>query len=172
MKKIASFLCLLFLSTWASAQNDVYLAETIKKWENASGYTMELARAMPIDKFDFAPTDDTRSFQQQLEHMARNMIWLGHSYLGAPEFDHPLKDKKDMSPQECIQFLTASLQFAHDALRGVSTDSLSVVHDFFAGPMTTRQIIALLEDHHTHHRGQLIVYLRLNGITPPKYRGW
>jgi uncharacterized damage-inducible protein DinB len=25
-------------------------------------------------------------------------------------------------------------------------------------------------DHTTHHRGQAIVYLRLNGITPPEYR--
>jgi uncharacterized damage-inducible protein DinB len=30
----------------------------------------------------------------------------------------------------------------------------------------------LMHDHHTHHRGQIIVYLRLNGLKPPKYVGW
>jgi len=30
----------------------------------------------------------------------------------------------------------------------------------------------LLNDHQTHHRGQLVVYLRLNGIKPPAYIGW
>ena len=43
---------------------------------------------------------------------------------------------------------------------------------FFAGPMNKRQIVALLHDHMTHHRGQLMVYLRLKGIKPPQYRGW
>jgi uncharacterized damage-inducible protein DinB len=34
---------------------------------------------------------------------------------------------------------------------------------------TKRQILLLLSDHITHHRGQMIVYLRLNGISPPRY---
>ncbi|WP_374662973.1 DinB family protein [Parasegetibacter sp. NRK P23] len=38
--------------------------------------------------------------------------------------------------------------------------------------MSKLQIINLLSDHQTHHRGQLLVYLRLCGLTPPKYVGW
>ncbi len=38
--------------------------------------------------------------------------------------------------------------------------------------MTERQIINLMNDHLTHHRAQAIVYLRLNGVMPPKYVGW
>ena len=44
--------------------------------------------------------------------------------------------------------------------------------EFFAGPMNKRQILTLLNDHQTHHCGQLIVYLRLKGVKPPDYRGW
>jgi uncharacterized damage-inducible protein DinB len=38
--------------------------------------------------------------------------------------------------------------------------------------MNKLQILNLLNDHQTHHRAQLIVYLRINGIKPPDYVGW
>ncbi|MGK0251702.1 MAG: putative damage-inducible protein DinB, partial [Gammaproteobacteria bacterium] len=44
--------------------------------------------------------------------------------------------------------------------------------EFFAGPKSRMQILNLLQDHVTHHRGQLIVYLNLNSIEPPQYSGW
>ena len=43
---------------------------------------------------------------------------------------------------------------------------------FFAGPMSKRQILVLMNDHLTHHRGQMIVYVRLKGVKPPAYKGW
>jgi len=41
--------------------------------------------------------------------------------------------------------------------------------DYFGANRTKRQILLLLADHITHHRGQMLVYMRLNGLTPPKY---
>ncbi|OYY03206.1 MAG: DinB family protein, partial [Sphingobacteriia bacterium 35-40-5] len=34
------------------------------------------------------------------------------------------------------------------------------------------QFLNLIQDHQTHHRAQLIVYLRLNMLNPPNYTGW
>jgi uncharacterized damage-inducible protein DinB len=51
-------------------------------------------------------------------------------------------------------------------------DDLSTQVDFFAGPKTKLQILNIIQDHVTHHRGQLIVYLNLKGIKPPEYVGW
>ncbi len=34
------------------------------------------------------------------------------------------------------------------------------------------QFLNLIEDHQTHHRAELLVYLRLNNIKPPEYIGW
>lgn len=41
--------------------------------------------------------------------------------------------------------------------------------DYFGLNRTKRQIFLLLTDHVTHHRGQMLVYMRLNGLVPPKY---
>lgn len=41
--------------------------------------------------------------------------------------------------------------------------------DFLGLNRTKRQILLLLAEHITHHRGQMIVSLRLNGLAPPRY---
>ena len=59
-----------------------------------------------------------------------------------------------------------------EIIRNTSDEDLSLTVDFFAGPKNKLQILNLLQDHVTHHRGQLVVYLNLNEIIPPKYVGW
>jgi uncharacterized damage-inducible protein DinB len=41
--------------------------------------------------------------------------------------------------------------------------------DYFGLNRTKRQIFLLLADHITHHREQMLVYMRLNGLVPPRY---
>lgn len=41
--------------------------------------------------------------------------------------------------------------------------------DYLGLNRTKRQILLLLSDHITHHRGQMIVSIRLNGLAPPRY---
>jgi uncharacterized damage-inducible protein DinB len=54
----------------------------------------------------------------------------------------------------------------------INEKQLDEIVPFFAGPKARRQILILMHDHQSHHVGQLIVYLRLNGIKPPAYVGW
>jgi uncharacterized damage-inducible protein DinB len=167
---------LIFAATLLSfrvlAQNDNFLSESVLKWERATAYTLEIARAMPASDYGFRPCPQEMTFGQQLDHMAENMAWLAGDYLAAAKFSHPLATKKDRTPQETITVLTAALTYAHDAIAATKPDQLGDKKPFFAGPMSKRQIIALMHDHQTHHRGQLVVYLRLKGIKPPQYRGW
>ena len=165
-------LLLLCSISFAFGQADPFLKESLTKWDNATAYTLETARAMPDSAFGFKPVPEMFSFSEQLDHIGRNMTWLAGDYLAGEKFEHPLLEKELRSPAETIELLEASLAFARAALANTSPDSLDLTKKFFAGPMTRRQIIALMHDHHTHHRGQLVVYLRLQGVKPPRYRGW
>ncbi len=127
---------------------------------------------MPVENFGFKPAPEEMSFGQQLDHIAQNMAWLAGDHLAAAKFSHPLATKQDRTPEESIAALTAALTYARDAIAATKTGDLGEKKKFFAGPMSKRQIIALMHDHHTHHRGQLVVYLRLKGVKPPQYRGW
>ena len=163
-----STLIVMVISGWSQ---DAFIEDFQSKWQNARDYTLEFARAMPADKYDFAPVPEEMTFARQLVHMCGNMIWLSTDFLDGPEFpldvDHPSEKKEDV-----IQLLEASFDHAAMAIAKFPAAQLEDKIDFFAGPMTKRRIFFLMTDHVTHHRGQLVVYLRLNGITPPRYRGW
>lgn len=171
MQRLFLFMLFFFSASYTMHAQDLFLAEATEKWENAMAYTLELAEAMPAEYYSYRPTEEQMSFQEQLLHMAGNVAWLTHDYLGGPKTD-VARDMPDASKKEVIAILKTALERAHQALSGFSPGQLDEEVRFFAGPMSKRKVILLLHDHLTHHRGQAIVYARLNGIKPPRYRGW
>jgi len=153
-----------------NAQN-TFISDFKAKWQNAKEYTLEFARAMPPEKYDYAPVPEEMTFGRQLVHICGNMIWLSSAFLDAPPFgkdvDQPSEKKEDV-----IELLEESFDYASQAIDHFPDSKLEDIVEFFAGPMTKRHVFLLMTDHVTHHRGQLVVYLRLNGIKPPSYRGW
>jgi len=141
------------------------------KWQNGAEYTLEMARMMPAENYDFRPVEESMTFGEQLLHITANMDWLGKNHLSAQSHSMPLRDTI-YDKEELIRILEEGFENAAKAIKGLPSEQLDDVVEFFAGPMTKRQIMHLMHDHHTHHRGQLIIYLRLNGLQPPRYSGW
>ena len=108
-------------------------------------------------------------------HLSSNIVWLCSDYLSG---EKPPRNRKEIegyagkSKEEVLQVVEESLDYAATTLKNLDPKQLNESVKFFAGPMTRRQIILLMNDHLTHHRAQAIVYLRLNGVLPPKYVGW
>lgn len=179
MAILLGFVLVSVFQTAASSINTITGLETktnpqyefYTKWLNGAEYTLEITRLMPIEDFNFRPTAESMSFGQQLLHIAANMDWLGSTYLNAEPHSMPLRDTI-YGKEDLIHILEEGFEKAAIAIKNLGDEQMEEVVDFFAGPMTKRQIVHLMHDHHTHHRGQLIVYLRLNGLEPPRYRGW
>lgn len=156
----------------AQTVDAVFLNANITKLKNAREYTLLVANAMPAEKYNYQPSKEEMEFGKQLLHISENLCWLSSSYLTGnknptTEADGRLTFKKDI-----IAVVTKAYDFAINTLQNFDTKALADTVKFFAGPMNKLQIINLLQDHQTHHRGQLLVYLRLNGIKPPDYVGW
>lgn len=171
MKVIIALVFNLFFLGFGNAQQSSYLVECQQKLKNSAEYTLEVAELMPEEKYDYKPVSEEMSFKEQLLHLIGNVNWLTSDYLGGKRLDKDLK-KKDYSKTEIINILKEGYALAAEALANFKAEQLDDPVKFFAGPMTKRQILTLLNDHQTHHRAQMIVYLRLNGIKPPTYRGW
>ncbi len=169
-KRLPLFFILLSLSLALFGQ-DNFMEEFRQKWQNASEYTVELAKLMPSEYFDYTPVEEVKPFSNQLLHMTRNMIWLSTSYISDKHFEQKT-ELENPGKEEIIRLLEESFSFTLKAIEEFSSDQLEEKVEFFAGPMSKRQILILMNDHLTHHRGQLIVYLRMKGIKPPAYRGW
>jgi len=152
-------------------QNDSLLVQLYRKWGNAKVYTLKMAELMPEANYDFRPTPEEMNFREQLLHIAQNILWLSTSYLSDNK-KAPAKDTTLKSKAAVIQLLTAAYDMGSEAHQHFNAQQLDELVQFFAGPMTKRQIFMLLHDHQSHHVGQIIVYLRLKGIKPPAYIGW
>ncbi len=169
MKKYI-LLIAVFTITIAKAQKDTPIAAFLEKWENSKNYLVEMAEAMPEDKYDFKPTERQKTFREQLLHIKGNMDWLSTTYFA--------KDKKDAAKQtyatkaEVIKAIKEAFDNTAAIIKTATPEELKEVVEFFAGPKTKLQILNLLQDHVTHHRGQVIVYLNLNDVKPPRYSGW
>jgi uncharacterized damage-inducible protein DinB len=148
------------------------VASALKKLENSKAYLLQVADMMPAAQYGYRPTAAEMSFGEQLLHISSNMGWLCSSYL--EKGTNPVsKDDEKLQDKDRIRVvLVRTYDYAIGVLQQFSPSNLGDQVSFFAGPLTKLQIINLLSDHQTHHRGQLLVYLRLSGITPPKYGGW
>lgn len=170
MKKIPILiLFILMVNSNLIAQNDGVSAFLLK-WENSKNYLLEIAEAMPEANYNFKPTERQMSFKEQLLHIRQNMVWLSETYF--MENGEKSKNIEPNTKEEILTHLTASFNRVLEIIKTISNEDLSVEVEFFAGPKSKLQILNLLQDHVTHHRGQLIVYLNLNNIQPPKYSGW
>jgi len=169
MKNILLVLTISF-STLGFSQNETIEA-FLEKWQNSKTYLIDIAKAMPEENYSFKPTEREMSFGDQLLHIKGNMDWLSTSYFTNETFDKK-KEAKAYTKDEIILMLEKSFDTVYDIIKNTPADKLKEKVDFFAGEKTKLQILNLLQDHVTHHRGQLIVYLNLKEVTPPKYVGW
>jgi uncharacterized damage-inducible protein DinB len=131
-----------------------------------------LAEAMPADKYDFAPTNGNfkgvRTFAQQVRHViGANYAFFGNAASIKPDMPK-LADLK--TKDQLVKALKDSFAFAHQAAATLTPDNAleSVKPMDGVGTRSGLMVFALV--HANDHYGQLVEYLRMNGIVPPASR--
>lgn len=143
----------------------------IEKWDNSKEYLLAVASAMPEEQYDFKPTAREMSFREQLFHIQDNMLWLSTTHFSTQKYEKKVFDTSRSKAQILLD-IQANFDQAKAFVQQTSEAELSNKVEFFAGPKSKLQILNLMQDHLTHHRAQIIVYLNLKQIEPPKYVGW
>lgn len=171
MKKL-TFLFLIY-SSCIMAQQTTPKEAFLEKWKNSKEYLLSIAEAMPEEFYGYKPTEPQMTFGDQLLHIRGNMLWLGTTYFSDQKFDRDALTKDiPTSKATIIEEVTKAFDFVSEQISKTDPKDFVIVVDFFAGKKSKLQILNLLQDHVTHHRGQLIVYSNLKGIKPPRYVGW
>jgi hypothetical protein len=133
-----------------------------------------MAEKLAEEKYDFKPVKEEMSFKEQLFHIGENIYWLSSTYI--KEEPSPLKGKKvnssDMNKEQVMQFVKDAYEYGLKVMIELDEKTLSNEFNWNAGKLNKYQFLNLIQDHQAHHVGQIIVYLRLNTIEPPKYIGW
>lgn len=157
------------------AQSNQTLIEShLVKLSNAKTYTLAIAEKLAADKFDFKPVKEEMSFKEQLVHIGENIYWLSSIYIN--EEINPINTNKtrasEMNKEQVLEFVASAYDYAIKAMSEMDEKTLSKEFNWSGGKMNKFQFLNLIQDHQSHHVGQLIVYLRLNGVAPPRYIGW
>ncbi len=132
-----------------------------------------LVEAMPADKFNFAPTNGNfkgvRTFGQQVQHvtMANYYMFSAASSLQAPDMQS-IKNMK--TKEQLVQGLKDSFAFGHRAIGTLTTQNAMETVKPVDGISTRGGIMAFAIIHMNDHFGQMVEYLRMNGIVPPSSR--
>jgi uncharacterized damage-inducible protein DinB len=173
--KIFLVITLFSLPFLGLAQSNQTLIEShLVKLSNAKTYTLAIAEKLAADKFDFKPVKEEMSFKEQLVHIGENIYWLNSTYI--KEEANPIKANKnrasEMNKEQVLEFVASAYDYAIKAMSEMDEKTLSKEFNWSGGKMNKFQFLNLIQDHQSHHVGQLIVYLRLNGVAPPRYIGW
>jgi uncharacterized damage-inducible protein DinB len=186
MKKLHTMsACLLLLSGIALAQAakpeepktvSQVLARSVTNVEHEF---VPAAEAMPEDKFSYAPTTGefkgVRTFAQQAKHVAAVNYILASAVLGEKS---PVDTGGENGPDsvkskaDIIKYLKDSFAYLHKAAESVNETNLvaPIKNPFGEGTATRLALASGAVGHCFDHYGQMVEYLRLNGIVPPASR--
>ncbi|GEQ84793.1 hypothetical protein ULMS_03010 [Patiriisocius marinistellae] len=165
------FVLLISISGHMVAQQKTVKGAWLEKWENSKDYLIAIAEAMPQENYDYRPTDRQMTFKEQLIHITGNMDWLSNSYFTETGFER-IKSELPKTKAETIIVINKAFNNAKLIIENTPDNTLTETVNFFSGPKSKIQILNLLQDHVTHHRGQLLVYLNLKNVEPPAFVGW
>ena len=138
------------------------------------------AEAMPDDKYSFAPATGefkgVRTFAQQVKHIAATNYMFAAGILSEkPPVELGSENGPDSmtSKADIVKFLKDSFVYLHKALNTLDANNiLGEVQSPFGPRKITRLRLAILAvSHPWDHYGQIVEYLRMNGIIPPASRG-
>ena len=152
----------------AGAQSATLNAELLKDWTEQKNLMMKIAEAMPAEKFSYKSTPPQRDYGQQILHVANgNIVYL--RFMGA-KATAPTVQRDANGKAEILKALADAYDFGAAVINEQTDQSLlqTVDTNQYLGPSSRARVIYFLLGHTWDIYGQMAVYLRLNGITPPR----
>ena len=170
---LTTIVLLTSVTTPLFAQENVFIKDYLERLENSKKYLILVAETMPEDKYDFRASPESMTFAENLMHIGYAIDWHSQSLLGGRESRDWKTDTlfkvSNKSKEEMIATIDITFDQSINLIKQFDTTQFDDELDYFGLNRTKRQIFLLLSDHITHHRGQMLVYMRLNGLVPPRY---
>ena len=191
--KYLKMLCLAALFSFAvsmsgqasknSGQPAATLASAIdREISNLERQFVDAAEAMPEDKFNSSPENlnvkgsafkGVRTFADQVKHVAADNFSIWAPLTGNPEppgINAPNGPSEMKTRAEILKFLKDSFAYSHKAVAALTAENALELVEFRGSKVTRISLVILALTHATDHYGQMVEYLRMNGIVPPASR--
>ncbi len=174
---LASAAMLALSSAGAAAQPATVIADLVMDVGQLEQKMMQLAKAMPADKFDWRPGTGVRSFGEVVLHVAADNYLIpaaagieadastgikGNDYNTALAYE-----QRKLGRDAAIAEMEKSFAHLKRAMQGTTPQKLGDKVTMFGQTFTMQQTWILATTHLHEHLGQAIAYARTNGVKPP-----
>ncbi len=154
------------------AGGDKPFAEDFKAdWKLQRDYTVEVAEAMPAEKYGYKPAEGMRTFGELMAHIGGSSYFFAATAAGE---EPPAESRFEDEPtkEKIVPYLQSGFAYAAARVGQLNEARAKESITIFGGrfTMTRAKVCRFMLNHCTHHRGYALPYLRLNGIEPPQYR--
>ena len=130
---------------------------------------VDLATAVPADKYGWRPAEGVRSIGEVFLHIA-NANYNIPNLMGTPlpaGFDPKTFEKSTTDKAQIIEALNKSFASAHAAIEAMTNADFNKPLPKLGPDANYGDVIYILVTHAHEHLGQSIAYARANGIVPP-----
>jgi len=144
-----------------------YRAEYLTALEDVRGKLVDLAQAMPAEKYGWRPGEGVRSVAEVYTHVASGNYFIP-AFIGVQA---PAAVSRDLEKETDKGKVIAALKSSIDHVRGIvlatADADLEKKVKLFGHDASEREVLSLLMNHMHEHLGQSIAYARMNGVVPP-----
>jgi uncharacterized damage-inducible protein DinB len=145
-----------------------FLTPVKATWENTRDLVIGIVEVMPEDKYDFKPMPNVRTFRENVIHLvAENYLFFGR--VAGENLGNPAQNLK--SRDELLKALRGSYDYGAKVWAGLTEEkALEMIEVRGQKVQRWSAILGAIQDNMNHY-GNLVVYIRLNGLVPPRSAG-
>lgn len=176
MKKILLITLIMLYSTNVFSQGKAEPKTNFTKmylpvWQEAQMHCLAVANAMPEELYSYKPTEISKTFGEQMVHIAFTIELLTQRYVQGMEVEPNTPDASKMSKAEIIDLMKKGFAYTTQVIYSIEQKQLDETTVMFHSGNTVSRAFAFfyVQDHMANHRAKSNLYLRMNNIQPPEY---
>jgi len=176
MQKVFTILLFVCFIQIGSAKNDSIPKTEFTKmylpvWQEAVQHCLAIAEAMPEELYRYKPTPVSKTFAEQMVHIAMANKLLTMRYVQGMEVKPNTPDAAQMTKTEILILMKCNFEYTTQVVLKIGQEQLNETCKMYHSGTVVSRAFALfyVQDHMVNHRSKSNLYLRMNGIEPPEY---
>jgi uncharacterized damage-inducible protein DinB len=153
----------------ASSSGNSAVSTARMLWEQPTQYITTVAEELPESTYAYRPTPQVRTFGQLIGHVAGAQYLFCAAAMGEPERQENDIEKTRTRKADLVTALKASTQYCAKAYAQTDRNAQQSTK-LFGQERSRLYALGLNANHNAEHYGNIVTYLRLNGIVPPSSR--
>lgn len=145
------------------------VASVTPRFNDLAGWLVQTVEQVPDSLYGYKPNPAVRSMSELMGHVANAHYTFCSGALGTAEPEHA-DFEKVTDKATLVEGMKASVAYCNTAYQMSDADAMKETQ-FFGSTMTRLAVLVWNATHDGEHYGNLVVYMRANGMVPPSSQG-